>query len=379
MSIQKTEAIYEHHKALQLSDGSTLANYKLAYETYGQLNDSKSNAILLFHAMTGSQNACGYTEKVSDTGERWNEDCREGWWGDFVGSGLALDTDKYFVVCANYLGGCYGSSGPASTDTKDQQPRGSQFPRISMSDIVDSQIPLLQHLGIEKLHAVVGCSIGGMLCISLATRYPELSSRFVCIATTLATSPLQKIHNFEQILAIEGDDNFAGGDYYSNKAPLEGLALARTIQHKTFFSLSTMENRAQEEVRSVEGSPLSWYQPQRSLESYMLHQGRKFVKRFDANSYLRLLDAWQQYNALEEAEVKEDQEIFAPSIDQRFLQFSIDSDVCFYPEDQKRIANALSEAGVANRHIKVSSNKGHDSFLLEPELYSEEIVKFLDE
>ena len=386
MSLNKIQATYQHQEDLALRSGDVLPGYQLAYETYGELNAEGSNAILLFHALTGSQNATGHTEVVTDTGKRWNEECQEGWWSKFIGDGLAIDTSDYYIICANYIGGCYGSSGPSSSlDSKDSfttiptAPLGSAFPRITMSDIVDSQLPLLKHLGISKLHAVVGCSIGGMLCLSLATRYPELTDKVLCIASTLATSPLQKILNLEQIMAIEGDENFSGGDYYATQPPLRGLALARTIQHKTFFSLQTMESRAQSEVRPTEGSPLSWYKPQSSLESYMLHQGKKFVSRFDANSYLRLLDAWQQYDAPQEAGASSDKDIFASCLNQNFLQFSIDSDVCFYPSDQKRIADALSAAGVPNRHITVSSDKGHDSFLLEPELYHSEIVKFFNE
>jgi len=368
-SLSKTCGTFRHDAEFSLAGGASLAGYQLAYETYGELNAAGSNAILVFHALTGSQNAAGETLAVDGVGDRWTEDCRCGWWDGFIGPGRALDTDQHFVICANYLGGCYGSTGPSSIDPATGKPYGSQFPRIAIRDIVDSHLPLLDHLGIGKLHAAVGGSVGGMLCISLSTRHPDRVSHVVPIASGIAPSQLHRLHNFEQVLAIESDANFNGGDYYDGEPPLQGLALARMIQHKTFISLAAMESRARGEAQQPENRQ-GWYMIRHALESYMVHQGRKFRDRFDANSYLRIIDAWQSYDACAEVGVDDVSKLFAACQGQRYLQFSIDSDVCFYPEDQTHIASALNASGIPNMHLTVHSEKGHDSFLLEPELYT---------
>ncbi len=345
----------------------------MAYETYGELSAAKDNAILLFHAMTGAQNACGWTESVEGVEGRWTDECKQGWWDGFIGSGKALDTDRYFVICANYLGGCYGSTGPASVNPATGKRYGSAFPRVGLSDIVDSQLRLLDALGVGRLHAVLGGSIGGMLALDLAARHPERVKIVVPIASGSHTPPLQRIHNFEQIYAIESDPNFCGGDYYDGAHPDRGLALARMISHKTFISLRTLEARARDEVKQPEGH-LSYYQVRHTIESYMLHQGNKFVERFDANSYLRIVEAWQSYDLAEAAGAETVAAALAVCKGLRFLIFSIDSDVCYYPEQQAEVAAALTAAGVGNMHITVHSTKGHDSFLLEPDLYTPHLV-----
>ncbi|MEZ5301533.1 MAG: homoserine O-acetyltransferase [Verrucomicrobiales bacterium] len=309
--------------------------------------------------------------------ERWTEECQTGWWDGFVGPGKALDTDRFFVICANYLGGCYGSTGPSSPDPESGQPYGSRFPHIAFPDIVDSQIRLLDHLGIGRLHAAVGASIGGMLCTSLATRHPDRVRIVIPIASGISVSPLQRVQNFEQIFAIETDANFNRGDYYGGAPPNQGLALARMISHKTYISLRTLERRARRELRQSTDD-LSWYEVTRPHESYMLHQGGKFVKRFDANTYLRIMDAWQRFDAAADAGADDSAGLFARCKDQRYLIFSIDCDVCFYPDQQAETVRALNRAGVPNIHITVHSEKGHDSFLLEPELYTPHLVYALN-
>ncbi len=354
---------------IELDSGERLNQVKLAYETYGTLNADKSNAILLFHALTASQHAAGECKGVSGVDNLWNRDCVAGWWDEFIGPDRALDTNRFFVICANYLGGCYGSTGPRSIDPRTGRPYGSRFPSISVHDIVDSQMKLLDHLGIETLHACVGASIGGMMCLSLATRYPGRVNIVVPIATGAATTPLQKIHNFEQIYAIEQDNNFRGGDYYDGEPPHDGLALARMIGHKTFISLSALSERAQKTIRSG-SDDLRWYKLRSSMESYMRYQGRKFVQRFDANSYLRIIDAWQQFDLYEKHGVEDLAEVFRQCQHQRYMVFTIDSDVCFYPDEQQELVAALKKAEVNCMHITVHSEKGHDAFLLEPELFT---------
>jgi homoserine O-acetyltransferase len=204
--------------------------------------------------------------------------------------------------------------------------------------------------------------------ISLATRYPDLVDIVIPIASGLEVTELQTLHNFEQITAIVADPGFHGGDYYASHGPRDGLRLARMIGHKTFVSLDALADRARAEVESDDGP--DGYDLTNNLESYMWHQGTRFVDRFDANSYLRIMEAWQTVDLLAEAGVDSFDDLFARGGSQRYMVFSIDSDVCFYPQEQRRLSATLKAAGVRHRHITVHSDKGHDSFLLEPELFA---------
>jgi homoserine O-acetyltransferase len=361
------------------ASGATLPGITVAYETYGKLNASRSNAILLFHAFSGSQHALGLNTAVPETGSRWTKDLHNGWWDLFVGPDKALDTNQYFIICANYLGGCYGSSGPASINPETGKPYGGSFPPVSTSDVVKSQLALLDHLRIKKLRAVIGASVGGLLAINLATLHPERVKLVVPIASGCETTVLTRLTLFEQVLAIENDPHFHGGEYYDGSAPEYGLALARMISHKTFVHLDAIERRARKDLKQG-GDTLAWYRVQHNVESYMLHQGKKFVKRFDANTYLRIADMWLRYDPLKDAGVSSYEELFARSAaaGQHYLVFSIDSDFCFYPEEQAKLVGHLEKAGVSNMHITVHSDKGHDSFLLEPQLYTPHLSFTLD-
>lgn len=363
---------------LELQDGTTLGPITLAYETLGKLNAAKDNAVLLFHALTGSQHFAGYNPSVPGVEHLWNQECRQGWWDGFVGPGKAIDTDKFFVLCVNYLGGCYGTTGPSSINPEIGKEWGGDFPHVSFNDIIDSQIPLFDDLGIEKFHAVVGPSIGGMLAIDMAARYPERMKKVVPVACSIKTTTLTRAHNLEQILAIENDPNFNNGHYYQSAPPVKGLALARMISHKTFVSLQAMEERMSNQCEQ-EYDEFSWYKINEPLESYLLHQGRKLIKRFDANSYIYLMAAWTRFNLLRDCGASDYSDLFADCKDQEYLLFSIDSDVCFYPEEQEHIHRVLQENGIESRLITVHSEKGHDSFLLEPEKYEEPIKQMLEE
>lgn len=356
-------------KPLQLRVGGKLPQFTLAYETYGRMNADHSNVILLFHAMTGSQHAAGINTNVENLDGRWTDETHEGWWHGFIGPGKALDTGKFCVICANYLGGCYGSTGPASINPATGKAWGPEFPVLRMSDIVDSQMKLLDHLGIKKLHAVLGASLGGFLSQMLATRYPERVKNVVCIGTGAETTTYQRIINFEQITAIEGDPNFKGGAYYGGDRPNIGLALARRIAHKTFVSLEALRERARNEVVSHK-PPHGWYEMNHPVESYMLRQGEKFVRRFDANSYLRILDAWQWFDLVAESGAKDLTEAFERCKQQEWLVFSIDSDLMFHPQEQAKLVATLKKAHVPVMWLTAHSDKGHDSFLLEPRLYT---------
>ncbi len=351
-----------------LQSGEALGPAVLAYETYGTLNTNRDNAVLVFHALSGSQHAAGHNPAVPGLGDRWTEEVHEGWWDTFIGPGRGLDTDGFFVICANYLGGCYGSTGPSSIEVRTGKPYGPRFPQLTMADLVNSQLALLDHLGIEVLHAAVGASLGGLLTLSLATRSPERVRTVIPFATGVRTTPLQRLHNLEQICAIESDPNFRGGEYYPGPRPDRGLALARMIGHKTFVSLEAMEERARTEIVRRDDS-LAWYQLRSPLESYMLHQGRKFVRRFDANTYLRILDAWNRFDLVRESVASDLVAVFQRCRKQNYLIFTIDSDACYFPEEQAFLADVLKKAGVHATRITVHSDKGHDSFLLEAHLY----------
>jgi homoserine O-acetyltransferase len=361
---------------LVLHDGRSFGPVTIAYETYGELNPEKSNAVLIFHALSGSQHVCGFNPEVPGVGPRWNEECQTGWWNDFVGPGKTIDTDQHFVVCANYFGGCYGSTGPSSINPDTEKEYGGDFPRFTFSDIVDSQLPLFKELGIDRFHAAVGSSLGGMLALNFAARYPQRVNRVVSVACGIESTILTRAHNLEQILAIENDPNFCNGHYYDGPAPLRGLAHARMISHKTFVSLQTMESRMADKCEQ-EHDEFSWYKIMTPLESYLLHQGRKLVRRFDANTYLYLVAAWSKFHLRKDCGAKEYSEIFSACGHQEYLIFSIDSDVCFYPDEQEHLFKQLTDSDVKAEYVTVSSDKGHDSFLLEPELYADTIRAML--
>lgn len=356
---------------VRLRDGGVLPGITVAYETWGELDPEGSNAIMVFHALSGSHHAAGINPKVPEVGDFWQSELHQGWWDLMIGPRKAIDTRKYFVICANYLGGCYGSTGPASVNPATGKPWGASFPAVTAADQAEIAVHLLDHLGIEQLNAVVGPSVGGLVGLTFATRFPHRVRNVISIAAGFKTTVLNRLILFEQILAIENDPHFNGGDYYDGAAPLYGLALARMISHKTFVHLDAIENRARQDVIQPD-DVLAWYRVRDQFQSYMLHQGKKFVRRFDANTYLRIIDMWSRYDATTEGDAESPAALFERSrqAGQHWLVFSIDSDFCFYPEEQSDLVRHLKEAAVDVMHITVHSDKGHDSFLLEPDLYT---------
>ena len=362
-----------------LRDGGTLPQVRIAYETWGELNADKSNAILVCHALSGSHHAAGRNPSIEGVGSLWQEELHAGWWEDMIGPGKAIDTNKHFVICANYLGGCYGSTGPGSINPETGRHWGSSFPAVTATDQVHALALLLDELGIGALHAVVGPSVGGLVALTFATRLPERVRNVIAIASGFKTTVLNRLILFEQILAIENDPHFNGGDYYEGEAPTYGLALARMISHKTFVHLNSIERRARKDVVQPD-DVLAWYKVRDQFQSYMLHQGKKFVQRFDANTYLRIIDLWSRFDATLEGDAETPAALFQRSraASQRWLVFSIDSDFCFYPEEQAELVKHLERAKVDCMHITVHSEKGHDSFLLEPNLYTPHIAWMLE-
>ncbi len=361
-----------------LREGGVLPEITLAYETYGTLNADASNAVLIYHALSGSHHAYGINKSIPGIGDLWQPELHRGWWGSMIGPGKAIDTDRHFVICPNYLGGCYGSTGPASINPETGKHWGSTFPAVSASDQATATLLLLDHLKIHTLHALIGPSVGGLITLTFATLYPERAKHIIPIASGFKTTVLNKLILFEQILAIENDPNFNGGNFYNQSPPLYGLALARMISHKTFVHLDSIEKRARRDVVQQE-DVLQWYRVRDQFQSYMLHQGKKFVRRFDANTYLRIIDLWSRYDALNESDATDPAALFAPCREagQKWLVFSIDSDFCFYPEEQQELTKHLEDSEIDSMHITVHSDKGHDSFLLEPDLYTPHIAWML--
>ena len=347
------------------------------HEQYGTLTPNKDNAILLFHALSGSQHAYGYNPEVPGIGSLWKPENHEGWWNSIIGPDKPLDTNRFCIICANYLGGCYGTTGPATACPADGQPYGSRFPHVEAADQARLQALLLDSLGIERVH-LMGPSVGGLIALSFACQFPERVRSFISIGSGYRASIEHRLSLFEQILAIELDPDFQGGDYYRGPAPKKGLAFARIIGHKSFVYQEGLEQRARKEVGGNYGL-LTWMTPTRSTQSYMLHQGTKFAERFDANAYIRIADMWAEFDIRDhtpdgtfQTALEGFRRAGIPA-----LIFSIDTDCCFRPAEQQDFAAQLEAAHIPTEFHTIASTKGHDSFLLEPELYAEPIRRIL--
>ncbi|MCH5284767.1 MAG: homoserine O-acetyltransferase [Akkermansiaceae bacterium] len=360
----------------QFDSGETLPDVVLAYETYGTLAPDAGNAVLLFHALTGSHHAHGRNESLPAAGSFWQPENYDGWWDRMIGPGKPLDTDKYFIVCANYLGSCYGSTGPASP-APDGEPWGSRFPLVTANDQARAQVRLLEALGIERF-SIVGPSVGGMLSLATTALYPERVRSVIIIGASCAPPIEHKLSVFEQILAIELDAKYRAGRYPLADPPARGLALARIICHKLFVYQRGLEKRARRGLTDRRGM-LEWYAPTRNTESYMLHQGTKFAKRFDANAYIRIVNMWAGFDLPALAGAASLDAVFAHYAAHRipFALFSIDTDCCFTPRGISHFHRRLVKNGVQAEYTCIHSHKGHDSFLLEPELYEKGICAYL--
>lgn len=356
--------------------GDTLPGINLAYETYGELAADKGNAILLFHALTGSHHAHGRNEHLPEAGEFWQPENYDGWWDRMIGPGKPLDTSRYFIVCINFLGSCYGTTGPASP-APDGEPWGSRFPLVTANDQARAQIKLLEAMGIERF-SLVGPSVGGMLSLAMADLFPERIKSVIIIGASCQPPIEHKLSVFEQIIAIEMDEKYRAGRYPLADPPLRGLALARIICHKLFVYQRGLEKRARKGISDRKGM-LTWYNPTRNTESYMLHQGTKFAKRFDANAYIRIVNMWASFDLAQlsgrgsmDAAFQRYAHYGIP-----FMLFSISTDCCFSPRSISLFHRRLLKNGVQAEYKCIHSQKGHDSFLLEPELYEAGIRDYL--
>ncbi len=339
---------------LALDSGMSLADVTLAYETYGELNADKSNAVLICHALTGDQ----FVAKTHPlTG-------KPGWWERMVGPGKPIDTNCYHVICANVIGSCLGSTGPAC-DGLDGQPWGMRFPVITIRDMVRAQVALLDRLGIGTLHAVVGGSMGGMQALSFAANFPGRTDRVLAIATTARHSAQNIAFHEVGRQAIMADPDWKGGDYYGaqGKGPEKGLSVARMAAHITYLSEAGLTDKFGRRLQDREEKSFG-FDADFQIESYLRYQGLAFTTRFDANSYLYITRAMDYFDLAEEhGGLLAD--AFRDAGDTRFCVVSFDTDWLYPTAESRNVVHALNAVAAPVSFVELSAPFGHDSFLLE--------------
>jgi homoserine O-acetyltransferase/O-succinyltransferase len=346
---------------LLLDGGDSLTPVEIAYETYGNLDAAASNAILICHALTGDQHVASAHPITG----------KPGWWARMVGPRKPIDTDHFCVIAVNAIGGCMGSSGPESL-TSNGKPYGMRFPVVTVSDMARSQTLLMDHLGIAKLHAVVGGSMGGMQALSWAAHFPDRVGAALIIASTAKHSAQNIAFHEVGRQAIMADANWRGGDYYHDgKTPDAGLAVARMAAHITYLSEQGLTEkfgrRLQKRADGTEGSKTFGFDADFQVESYLRHQGLSFTDRFDANSYLYITRAIDYFDLAEEFGGHLANAFAGTKT--RFCLISFDSDWLYPTSESKSIAHALNAAGAAVSFVELSSPFGHDAFFLDlPEL-----------
>jgi homoserine O-acetyltransferase/O-succinyltransferase len=337
--------------ALSLDCGATLAPVDVAYETYGTLNESRTNAILVLHAFSGDSHAAGIHKQSG----------QPGWWDSMIGPGKGFDTDKYFVICTNVLGGCRGTTGPGSKNPATGEPFGIGFPGITISDMVRLQKMLVDHLGIKRLLAAAGGSMGGMQALEWGIAYPDSVAAVIPIASTARHSAMQIAFNEVGRQAIMSDPDWMGGDYYGKARPGRGLSLARMVGHITYMSDDSMREKFGRRFQNKD-KPGFDFSADFEVESYLRYRGSQFVDRFDANSYLYITKAMDYYDmaagnpslgaALEKTAA-------------RFLVISFTSDWLYPSYQSLEIVSALRSRNRDVAYCELPSNYGHDAFLVE--------------
>ncbi|HEY1792686.1 MAG TPA: homoserine O-acetyltransferase [Opitutaceae bacterium] len=339
--------------------GQVIQGFTLRYETYGKLSATRDNVVLVCHALSGDHHCAGWHSA---------DDTKPGWWNNLIGPGKAVDTRRFFVVCANVLGGCQGSTGPASDDPATGRPYGMQFPFVTIRDMVAAQKLLLDHLGVAQLHAAMGGSMGGMIAMLFAIEYPQFTRRQIILASTSQESAQAIAFNEVGRQAIMQDPAWNGGEYPREGGPRVGLAIARMMAHITYLSDAGMDRKFGRRMRGTAAGDAYTFDAQFEVESYLRHQGQSFINRFDANSYLYItraidhFDLAQAYGSLEQA---------LAHVRAESLVVGFTSDWLFPPEQNRAIALALLRSGRAASYAELSTDLGHDSFLLEsPELYA---------
>ena len=360
--------------AFEFECGESIPELEVAYETYGEFTGD--NAVLVCHALTGSAHVAGHSRRAGTAGQA------RAWWDDIVGPGKSIDTNEYFVVCANVPGSCYGTTGPASTNPETGEPYGTDFPAVTVTDWTEAQRLLLDELGIPHLHAVVGGSVGGMNVLEWAKRHPDHVERIAPIAAAARLDPQCLALDAVARRAITTDENWQGGNYYGGEPPAEGLAIARQLGHVMYLSKSSMERKfgrrsaGRDAVRTFPTDPAAGFFPYRDVESYLDYQAETFVERFDANSYLYLTRAMDNYDL--SAGFESDTDALA-AFEGEALVMSFTEDWHFTTGQAERLAESMREVGVDVAHHVVESDHGHDAFLVEPENVGPPLSDFLSE
>lgn len=352
----------EPPEELGLKSGEKFGPVTLAYETYGELNAEKSNAILILHALTGDAHAAGFHEG----------DKKPGWWDKMIGPAKAFDTNKYFIICSNVLGGCRGSTGPASLNPKTGKPYGLGFPVVTIKDMVVAQKYLIDYLGIDKLLCVAGGSMGGFQALKWSVLFPGCMCSTIAIATNTRHTAQQIAFNEVARRAIMADPDWQNGDYYGKSIPARGMSVARMIGHITYMSEQSMEKKFGRRLTNKERVGYD-FSSDFEVESYLKYRGDSFVQRFDANSWLYLSKAIDYFNLSENKSLPE---VFSAA-KSTFLIISFTSDWLYPSTQSKQIVKALKANDLDVSDIEIKSSYGHDSFLIEYEAQSKIISHFL--
>lgn len=353
-------------KPLHLKSGAVLNSYNLVYETYGKLNAAKSNAVLICHALSGSHHVSGvYADQPKSTG----------WWDNMIGPDKSIDTNRFFVIGVNNLGGCHGSTGPASIDARTGRPYGASFPIVTVEDWVEAQAQLAEHLGIEQFAAVGGGSLGGMQAMQWALDYPDRLRHALVIAAASKLTAQNIAFNDVARQAIISDQEFYGGDYYSyGTLPRRGLRLARMLGHITYLSDDSMAIKFGRDLRS--GVFSFGYDVEFEIESYLRYQGDKFADQFDANSYLLMTKALDYFDPANAYNGDLSAAFRVAKAD--FLVLSFTSDWRFSPERSRDIVKALLDNEVNVSYAEITSSHGHDSFLMVDRYYHQLVRAYMD-
>lgn len=351
---------------LALASGNQLDNFDIVYEAYGELNAERSNAILICHALSGNHHVAGFHSP---------EDKKPGWWDNAIGPNKAIDTNRFFVVCPNNIGGCSGSTGPLTINPKTNKPYGPDFPLVTVKDWVKTQAMLADQLGIEVWAVIIGGSLGGMQCMEWSIAYPERLKHTFIIAAAPKLSTQNIAFNEVARQAIRSDQNFNDGHYYeNNNKPELGLMLARMLGHITYLSDNALDEKFGRELR--DGEIKFGYDAEFQIESYLRYQGKSFVDRFDANSYLLLTKVLDYFDPAGETG-GDLAKAMAPATAE-FLVISFSSDWRFSPGRSQEIVSALLDANKKVSYIEIESKQGHDSFLMPIPLYHQVIYTALD-
>ncbi len=370
MKVTKQYYTCDQQKKSQLLDsGLQLSPVTIAYETIGELNTNKDNAILICHAFSGDSHVTGLYEDDP-------EDANPGWWNFMVGSGKGIDSDRYFVICCNILGSCMGSTGPASINPATDNPYGLDFPMVTIGDMVTAQKQVLDHLGVKKLHSVIGGSVGGMQVLEWCVRYPEMIRSAIPIATTMRHSALAIAFNEVARQAIMVDPHWNKGDYYQNPGPDLGLAVARMIGHVTYLSDEAMRRKFGRKLQDKEDFSFN-FEADFQVESYLRYQGSKFAKRFDANSVLYITKAADYFDLADNINTQESLQDLQGS-HSKFLVISYSSDWLYPTYQAKELVQALKRTGQDVSFCEIEADCGHDAFLIPDPRLSKLIGGFLD-